>query len=70
MDAAIKAANFERKVIRDNEVKMVADLKSWGMQVDNVDKMVFIKSMQPVYDRFYKEHPSWSGLVEKIKAAR
>jgi tripartite ATP-independent transporter DctP family solute receptor len=69
MDAALKAANFERKVIRDNEIKMIADLKSWGMQVDNVDKSVFIGAMTPVYDLFYKEHPNWPELVEKIRAA-
>lgn len=70
MDSAIKAANFERKVIRDNEVKMLADLKAWGMQVDSVDKTVFIEAMAPVYDQFYKEHPNWVGLVEKIRSAR
>ena len=70
MDSAIKAAQFERKVIRDNEVKMLEDLKSWGMQVDTVDKAVFIKAMQPVYDQFYKEHPSWVVLVEEIRAAK
>jgi len=70
MDSAVKAAQFERNVIRDNEIKMIEDLKSWGMQVDTVDKTVFIEAMQPVYDRFLKEHPSWSGLVEEIRASK
>lgn len=70
VDSAIKAANFERKVIRDNEIKMIEDLKSWGMQVDNVDKSVFIKAMRPVYDQFFKEHPNWVDLVENIRAAK
>ncbi len=70
MDSAIKAANFERNVIRDNEIKMIEDLKSWGMQVDNVDKSVFIKAMRPVYDQFFKEHPNWVDLVENIRAAK
>ncbi len=69
MDAAIKAAKYERKVIRENEAKMLEDLKSWGMQVDTVDKKVFIVAMKPVYDQFYQEHPNWVELVEKIKAA-
>jgi tripartite ATP-independent transporter DctP family solute receptor len=70
LDAAIKAAAFERKVIRDNEVKMLEDLKSWGMQVETVEKSVFVEAMKPVYDKFYKENPSWADLVEKIRAAR
>ena len=70
MDAALKAAEYERKIIRDNEKKMIADLKAWGMEVDNVDKSVFIGAMTPVYDQFYKEHPNWPELVEKIRAAK
>jgi tripartite ATP-independent transporter DctP family solute receptor len=70
VDAAIKAAAFERKVIRDNELKMLSDLKSWGMQVEKVEKTVFVEAMKPVYDRFYKDHPNWADLVEKIRAAR
>lgn len=70
MEAAVKAAQFERNVIRDNEIKMIEELKSWGMQVDTVDKTVFIQAMQPVYDRFLKENPNWAGLVDKIRASK
>jgi len=70
MDAALKAAQFERNVIRDNEKKELEDLKAWGMEVDAVDKSVFIGAMTPVYDQFYKEHPNWPELVEKIRAAQ
>jgi TRAP-type C4-dicarboxylate transport system substrate-binding protein len=40
------------------------------MQVDTVDKTVFIQAMQPVYDRFLKENPNWAGLVDKIRASK
>jgi tripartite ATP-independent transporter DctP family solute receptor len=70
MEAALKAAAFERKVIRDNEVKMLEELKSWGMNVNTVDKTVFIDAMQPVYDRFLKENPNWAGMVDQIRAAK
>jgi TRAP-type C4-dicarboxylate transport system substrate-binding protein len=57
-------------VIRDNELRMLEDLKAWGMTVTTVDKEVFVNAMQPVYDKFYQEHPNWKEMVEKIKASK
>jgi TRAP-type C4-dicarboxylate transport system substrate-binding protein len=70
MDAALKAAAFERKFIRDAEMKQVEDLKSWGMDVRTVDKQLFVEAMQPAYDSFYKQHPSWKAIVEEIRATK
>jgi tripartite ATP-independent transporter DctP family solute receptor len=69
-EAALKAAAFERKVIRDNEVKQIEELKKWGMDVRTVDKDVFIQAMKPVYDQFYGQNPSWREMVKKITAAK
>lgn len=70
LSAALKAAAYERKLIRDNEAKQLADLKAAGMQVDNVDKAVFVKAMSPVYDQFAKQYPNWKPIIEKIQATK
>lgn len=70
IDSAIKAAKFERKIIRDAEKKQIEDLKSWGMEVTEIDKKPFVEAMQPVYESFYKEYPSWKGIVEQIRATK
>jgi TRAP-type C4-dicarboxylate transport system substrate-binding protein len=70
LSAALKAAAYERKLIRDNEAKQLADLKAAGMQVDNVDKAVFVKAMSPVYDQFAKQYPNWKPIIEKIQATQ
>jgi TRAP-type C4-dicarboxylate transport system substrate-binding protein len=67
---AIEAAAFERKVIRDAEKKQVEELKSWGMDVRTVDKQLFVEAMQPAYDEFYKQNPSWKAIVEEIRATK
>lgn len=68
IDSALKASAFERKIIRDAEMKQVEDLKSWGMDVQTVDKQLFVDAMQPAYENFYKEHPSWKAIVVEIRA--
>jgi len=68
LDAAVQAAGFERKIIRDAEKKQVEDLKSWGMDVRTVDKALFVTAMQPAYEEFYKKNPSWQAIVEQIRA--
>lgn len=67
-EAAIKAAAFERKIIRDNEAKQIEEIKAQGMVVDTVDKAIFIEAMAPVYNKFYEKYPGWKGIVEKIRA--
>ena len=68
LEAALKAAAFERKVIRDNEAKQLKDLKLQGMVVTEVDKAIFVKAMAPVYTKFSKKYPGWKGILEKIRA--
>ena len=69
-EAAIKAAAYERKLIRDNEAKQLKEIKARGMVVDTVDKAVFIEAMDPVYNKFYEKYPDWKGIVDKIRAAQ
>ena len=70
LTAALQAAAYERKLIRDNEAKQLADLQAAGMQVDKVDKAVFVKAMSPVYDQFAKQYPNWKPIIEKIQATQ
>jgi TRAP-type C4-dicarboxylate transport system substrate-binding protein len=70
MKAALEAAAFERKVIRDAEVKQVEELKSWGMDVRTVDKQLFVDAMQPAYAEFFKQNPSWEAIVKEIRATK
>ena len=70
MDAALKAAAFERKLIRDNEAKQLAALKEQGMVVSEVDKAVFINAMAPVYDEFGKKYRGWQAVLKQIRATQ
>lgn len=70
MEAAVKAAAFERKLIRDNEAKQLQEIKARGMIVDTVDKTVFVEAMAPVYNMFYEKYSGWKAIVEKIRAAQ
>jgi tripartite ATP-independent transporter DctP family solute receptor len=68
--AALEAAAFERKVIRDAELKQIEDLKSWGMDVRTVDKQLFVKAMEPAYAKFFKQNPSWEAIVKQIRTTK
>jgi tripartite ATP-independent transporter DctP family solute receptor len=70
LEAALNAAAFERKIIRDNEAKQLKDLKAQGMIVDTVDKRLFIDAMAPVYDNFSMKYPDWKKILKKIRATQ
>ncbi len=67
LDAALRAAAFERKIIRDNEAKQLKELKGLGMVVDSVDKTLFIEAMAPVYEQFSQKYPEWKNILKKIR---
>ena len=70
LEAALNAAAFERKIIRDNEAKQLKDLEAQGMVVDTVDKRLFIHAMAPVYDSFSTKYPDWKKILRKISATQ
>jgi tripartite ATP-independent transporter DctP family solute receptor len=70
LDAALKAAAYERKLIRDNEAKQLAALKEQGMVVSDVDKAVFVEAMAPVYEQFGKKYPGWQAVLKQIRATK
>jgi tripartite ATP-independent transporter DctP family solute receptor len=70
LDAALKAAAYERNLIRDNEAKQLAALKEQGMVVSEVDKAAFVEAMAPVYEQFGKKYPGWQAVLEQIRATK
>ena len=70
LEAALEAAAFERKIIRDNEARQLKDLKAQGMVVDTVEKRPFIDAMAPVYDNFSMKYPDWKKILKKIRATQ
>lgn len=70
LEAALKSAAYERKLIRDNEAKQLEDLKGQDMVVTTVDKAVFVQAMAPVYDEFGKKYPAWKEILDQIRATQ
>jgi tripartite ATP-independent transporter DctP family solute receptor len=70
LDAALKAAAYERKLIRDNEAKQLEALKEQGMDVSEVDKSIFVEAMAPVYEQFGKKYPGWQAVLEQIRSTQ
>jgi tripartite ATP-independent transporter DctP family solute receptor len=68
LQAALEAAAFERKIIRDNEAKQIKDLIAQGMVVDTVDKHLFVEAMGPVYEKFCQQYPEWKIILKKIRS--
>ncbi|MBN2059941.1 MAG: TRAP transporter substrate-binding protein [Deltaproteobacteria bacterium] len=66
-EAAVKAAAFERNLIRENETKQLKEIEARGMVVNDVNKALFIDAMMPVYQTFFQKYPQWKNIVEKIR---
>lgn len=64
VEAGKEAAKFERKFIRDNEAKMLEELKGFGMQVTTPDKKLFQKATEPTYKKY--EARFGKDLIDKI----
>jgi len=64
MEAGKEAAKFERKFIRENEAKMLEELKGFGMQVTYPNKKLFQKATEPTYNKY--EGKFGKDLIEKI----
>jgi len=63
-EAGKEAARFERKFIRDNETKMLEELKGFGMQVTMPDKRLFQKATEATYKKY--ESRFGKDLIDKI----
>lgn len=66
IETAVEIAAFERSIIRNNEQRQLDDLKAWGMDVRTVDKGIFFKATQPVYEKYMKQYPGWKPIISEI----
>ncbi|MDI6764787.1 MAG: TRAP transporter substrate-binding protein [Thermodesulfobacteriota bacterium] len=64
IEAGKEAANFERRFIRENEAKMLEELKGFGMQVTNPDKKLLQKATESTYKKY--ESRFGKDLIDKI----
>lgn len=66
IETAVEVAAFERSIIRDHEQSQLDDLRAWGMDVTTVDKSIFFKATQAVYEKYIKQYPDWKPIVVEI----
>lgn len=64
IEAGKEAAKFERKFIRENEAKMLEELKGFGMQVTSPDKKLFQKATESTYKKY--EARFGKDLIDRI----
>lgn len=68
-EAAAEATAFQRKLSREADDKLLADLKAKGVQVTTVDAAGFAKATAPVYDKWLAT-PVGPYLKKLIAATR
>jgi tripartite ATP-independent transporter DctP family solute receptor len=51
-EAAAEATQAQRKLSREADEKLVAELKAKGVQVDTVDRKAFVEATKPVYAKW------------------
>jgi len=68
LDTAIECATYERNLLRDSEVKQIAEIKAKGMQVTTPNKKPFQDAAAPVYKEF--EAQFGKETIDKIIATK
>ena len=68
LDTAIECATYERNLLRDSEVKQIAEIKAKGMQVTTPNKKPFLDAAAPVYKEF--EAQFGKETIDKIIATK
>jgi len=51
-EAAAEATQTQRKLSKEADEKLVADLKAKGVQIDTVDRKAFVEATKPVYAKW------------------
>ena len=64
MDAALQASNYERKLLADQEVSGLKELKDKGMVITYPDRTKLREATKPVYDQF--KSSIGPELIQKI----
>jgi TRAP-type transport system periplasmic protein len=52
MEAAAEATQLQRKMNKEADDKLVAEIKAKGVQIDTVDRAPFVTATKPVYDKW------------------
>lgn len=68
-EAATEATALQRKMSKDSDDKLVADLKSKGIQIDTPDKASFQKATAPVVSK-WEASPIGAFVKQVVEAAR
>jgi tripartite ATP-independent transporter DctP family solute receptor len=64
--AALEAAAFSRQEVKGNDDKVLAEMVAKGATVNRVDKAVFRKAMEPVYETARKDYGA--EVVDRLLA--
>lgn len=69
MDAAAEATQLQRRLNKEVDDKLVADLKSKGVQIDSIDRKAFVDASAPVYTK-WTTGPIGDFVTRVVQAAR
>ena len=69
MAAGAEATQLQRKLSKDADLKLVAELKAKGAQIDTVDNAPFVQATRSVYDK-WSAGPTGEFVKRVVQAAR
>ncbi len=70
-ESVVESQEAQRKAVRDDDQRLLAELKNKGMQVNDADRDAFRKAVLPLREEAYKEYgPKAKEWVEKIEATK
>jgi TRAP-type transport system periplasmic protein len=67
MDAAAEATQMQRKLSKEADDKLVAEIRAKGVQIDSVDRAPFVQATKSVYDK-WSAGPT-GDFVKRVVAA-
>jgi tripartite ATP-independent transporter DctP family solute receptor len=67
--AGAEATQLQRKLSKDADLKLVAELKAKGVQIDTVDNAPFVQATRSVYDK-WSAGPTGEFVKRVVQAAR
>jgi tripartite ATP-independent transporter DctP family solute receptor len=69
MAAAAEATQLQRKLSKEADDKLVAELKGKGVQIDTVDRAPFVQATRSVYDK-WSAGPTGEFVTRVVQATR
>jgi tripartite ATP-independent transporter DctP family solute receptor len=67
--AAVEATQMQRKLSKEADDKLVAEIKAKGVQIDTVDTAPFVQATRPVYDKWIAG-PTGDFVKRVVQATR